>query len=237
MRVRRPAITALLLLASVRAAPGQLPYSVTWWDAASVSAAGGLALLPVALSLPKGAPSCAPCDPASLPGIDHAALHTFSSSAGTASHVLLAAVVGGAGFASLHDLTPAQARGNAAVLLNSLAWTEAATGWLKVAVRRNRPILYTAGAAGVASDRDNRKSFPSGHASLAFAAATSYLVMARRQHLPHRVRNAILMYAGAAGTASMRVAAGKHFPTDVAGGALLGSGIGWLIAAIHPKAP
>lgn len=235
--MRRPAITLALLLASARAAPGQLPYSVTWWDAASVSAAGGLALLPVALDLPTGAPSCAPCDPASLPGIDHAALHTFSASAGTASHVLLAAVVGGAGFASLHDLTPAQARGNAAVLLNSLAWTEAATGWLKVAVRRNRPILYTAGAAGVASDRDNRKSFPSGHASLAFAAATSYLVMARRQHLPHRVRNAILMYAGAAGTASMRVAAGKHFPTDVAGGALLGSGIGWLIAAIHPKAP
>ncbi len=158
MRVRRPAITALLLLASARAAPGQLPYSVTWWDAASVSAAGGLALLPVALNLPKGAPSCAPCDPASLPGIDHAALHTFSGSAGTASHVLLAAVVGGAGFASLHDLTPAQARGNVAVLLNSLAWTEAATGWLKVAVHRNRPILYTAGAAGVASDRDNRKS-------------------------------------------------------------------------------
>ena len=217
--MRRPAITLALLLASARAAPGQLPYSVTWWDAASVSAAGGLALLPVALDLPTGAPSCAPCDPASLPGIDHAALHTFSSSAGTASHVLLAAVVGGAGFASLHDLTPAQARGNAAVLLNSLAWTEAATGWLKVAVRRNRPILYTAGAAGVASDRDNRKSFPSGHASLAFAAATSYLVMARRQHLPHRARNAILMYAGAAGAASMRVAAGKHFPTDVAGGA------------------
>ena len=236
MLAQRPAITLALLLASARAAPGQLPYRATWWDAASVSAAGGLAVLPVALALPKGAPSCGPCDPASLPGIDHAALHTFSSSAGTASTVLLAAVVGGAGFASLHDLAPAQARGNAAVLLNSLAWTEAATGWLKVAVRRKRPILYTTDAAGAVSDRDNQKSFPSGHASVAFATATSYLVMARREHLRHATRNAIVMYAGAAGVAGLRVAAGKHFPTDIAGGALLGSGIGWLIAAIHPKA-
>ena len=235
--MHRPAVAVLLLLASARAVAGQLPYRITWWDAASVSAAGGLALLPVALELPKGAPSCAPCDPASLPGIDHAALHTFSGSAGTASTVLLAAVVGGAGFASLHDLTPAQARGNAAVLVNSLAWTEAATGWLKVTVHRNRPILYTAGAPAVASDRQNRESFPSGHASMAFAAATSYLVMARHQHLPHRTRNAIALYAGAAGVAALRVAAGKHFPTDVAGGALLGSGIGWLVAAIHPTGP
>src|SRR5947209_14636307 len=235
--MRPLAVAITLLTVAAQPAATQDRYRVAWWDAASVLVAGGLSVIPQAAGLPRGAPPCAPCDPASLPGIDHAALHTFSASAGTASSVLLAGVVAGSGFASLHDLTSAQARGNAAVLLNSLAWTEAATGWLKVAVRRNRPILYTADAAGVASDRDNRKSFPSGHASLAFAAATSYLVMARRQHLPHRVRNAILMYAGAAGTASMRVAAGKHFPTDVAGGALLGSGIGWLIAAIHPKAP
>jgi membrane-associated phospholipid phosphatase len=33
------------------------------------------------------------------------------------------------------------------------------------------------------------------------------------------------------------MAGGKHFPTDVIGGALLGSGIGWLVAAVHPRSP
>src|SRR2546427_2994218 len=41
-------------------------------------------------------------------------------------------------------------------------------------------------------------------------------------------------YAGAVGVSALRVAAGKHFPTDVAAGAALGSGIGWLVATIHP---
>jgi membrane-associated phospholipid phosphatase len=230
-------VVLALLVASARLDAAQAPYQATWWDAASVSAAAGVALVPVVLALPKGPPSCAPCDPGSVPGIDHVALHAFSNGAGTASSLLLAGVVGTAGLASLRALPPAQARGNAAVFLNSLAWTEAATEWIKVAVRRNRPILYTAGAAAASGDRENQQSFPSGHASVAFAAATSYLLMADRQHLPHRTRNAIVLYTGATAVAALRVAAGKHFPTDVAGGALLGSGIAWLVARIHPTAP
>jgi hypothetical protein len=235
MRFFRVVLTLLVTTARLDAA--QAPYHATWWDAASVSAAAGVALVPVLLALPKGPPSCAPCDPRSVPGIDQVALRTFSSGAGTASSLLLAGVVGTAGLASLRDLPPAQARGNAAVFMNSLAWTEAATQWIKVTVRRNRPILYTAAAAAATGDRSNQQSFPSGHASIAFAAATSYLVMADRQHLQHRTRNAIVLYTGAAAVAALRVDAGKHFPTDVAGAALLGSGIAWLVATIHPTAP
>jgi len=98
-------------------------------------------------------------------------------------------------------------------------------------------VLYTADAAAAASRPENRQSFPSGHASLAFAAATTYLVIARREQLPHRARNAILLYAGAVGVAVLRVTGGKHFPTDVAGGAVLGSSIGWLTATVHARAP
>ena len=39
------------------------------------------------------------------------------------------------------------------------------------------------------------------------------------------------------GVAALRVSAGQHFPTDVIGGAVLGSGIGWLAATVHPTAP
>jgi len=231
--MRRWAVLCTLLLSASARAAAQAPYRVTWWDAASVTAAGAFAVLPWALDLPHGPPSCAPCDPMTLPGIDRAALHAFSRPAGTASHALLAGVVGFAGLALVHGRSSDEARGNVVVLANSLAWSGAATQWLKVVTHRNRPVLYTADAAAAASRVDNRRSFPSGHAAVAFAAATSYLVMAQRQRLPHRTRNAILLYAGAVSVSTLRVVAGKHFPTDVAGGALLGSGVGWLVARVH----
>jgi len=233
-----PLAAAVVLLAvSGASAQGQAPYSLSWGDGVSVVAAGIAAVIPHATKLPKAAPSCAPCDPASLPGIDRVALHTFSGSAGTTSGLLLVGVMGFAGAASFDGATSAQRRGHVAVLANSLAWTLAATDWVKVAVRRKRPVLYTAGAGAAAGDPNSQRSFPSGHASMAFAAATTYLTMARREHLPHRGRNAVLLYVGAVGVSALRVSAGKHFPTDVLGGAVLGTGIGWLAAKVHPTEP
>ena len=235
--MRRLAAALVLLAVSGPSARGQAPYSVGWGDAVSVVAAGIAAVIPHATKLPKAAPSCAPCDPASLRGIDRVALHTFSGSAGTTSGVLLVGVMGFAGVASFDGATPAQRRGRVAVFANSLAWTLAATDWMKVAVRRKRPVLYTAGATAAAADPNSQRSFPSGHASMAFAAATTYIVMAQREHLPHRGRNAALLYVGALGVSVLRVSAGKHFPTDVLGGAVLGTGIGWLTAKVHSTEP
>jgi len=239
-RVHRGLFAVLVLALSLRPIVGQqpaVPYRVTWFDAASVGAAGVLYLLPGALGLPNGGPSCAPCDPASLPGVDRWALRPVSATAATASNLVLVGVAASAAFLSVHDRAGAQARGNAAVLANSVAWTAATTEWLKVIVRRKRPVLYTGDATAAAADKENQESLPSGHASVAFAAATTYWVLARRERLPHRTRNTIFLYAGAAGVAALRVAAGKHFPTDVLAGAALGSAVGWLVPTIHPTQP
>src|SRR5947209_19848876 len=108
--MRRPALVLTLIALAGRPAPGQQPYRVTWWDAASVAAATAFAVIPEAAGLPHGLPPCAPCDPSSLPGIDRAALHTFSGPASTASTVLLAGVAGFAGRAASTVAPSSEAR-------------------------------------------------------------------------------------------------------------------------------
>jgi membrane-associated phospholipid phosphatase len=127
----------------------------------------------------------------------------------------------------------AQWHGNFAVLAESASWTAASAEWIKVLARRKRPVLYTSAAASAAGDRDSQESLPSGHAALAFSAATSYMVIAHRQHLEHGVRNSIILYAAAVGVSALRVAAGRHFPSDVLASAGLGVAIGWLVPTIH----
>jgi membrane-associated phospholipid phosphatase len=224
--------------AGVAQGASQTPiYRSSWADIAAVAGTGVVSLLPGLLKLPSGAPSCAPCSPSGLPGIDRWVVGENSPLARNGSTVLLLGVGGMATYVAVHDRSSAQARGNLAVLANTITLTAASTDWLKVAFHRKRPVLYTSGAVAAATDPENQRSFPSGHTSLAFAVATSYLVMANREHLPHRTRNAILLYGGASGVGVLRLAGGSHFPTDVLGGAVLGAGIGWLVAAVHPKTP
>ncbi len=66
----------------------------------------------------------------------------------------------------------------------------------------------------------NDYSFPSGHASVAFAAA----VVLTRYQKKHRAQ----LYLWATLTAFSRIYLGKHYPLDVVVGALLGYGIGYL---------
>lgn len=215
-------------MAAAPAAAAQAPAYRSGWGAWTVAVGvSGFASLPVILHLPRGAPPCAPCNPATLTPIDRWVVRLDSRGAGAGSNVLLVGVVGG-------GLLASRTRGNGAMIVNAVAFTSFTTEWTKALVHRSRPILYTAQAPSAAADRDNRRSFPSGHTAMAFSVATAYAVMAHRQRLPHATRNGILLLSGAASVGALRVAAGKHFVTDVIGGAVVGVGIGWLTAKVFP---
>jgi membrane-associated phospholipid phosphatase len=224
------------LCAAPAAAQNATPRYTSGWGDVAVTLGGGVVAGLSLMARPPHAP-CAPCDSLDLPAFERVGIRANSGSARMASHFLLVGIVGGAALASLSGADRARARGNIAVLVDAGSWTFAATELLKVGVHRSRPELYRVDAPAAAGNADSRKSFPSGHTSLAFAAATAYTTLALRQHLPHARRNAVLLYAAATAVGALRVAGGKHFPTDVLAGAALGSGIGWATAHFHPTTP
>lgn len=90
---------------------------------------------------------------------------------------------------------------------------------LKNTCRRRRPPEAMPSFCSVIQASD-RFSFPSGHTAAAFLLVTLLLLVYGPAALP------LYLWAGAVGLS--RVVLGVHFPSDIAAGAILGSGIAWL---------
>lgn len=122
----------------------------------------------------------------------------------------------------------------AVIYLETLAFAQGAKNTFKLLVARYRPYVYEGGASGVDSAEDDA-SFVSGHATMAFAAATAGVSLLSA-YFPQS-RWFVPLTAGAYGLATLtavsRVAAGMHFVTDVAAGAALGTIIGYVVPRLH----
>lgn len=121
-----------------------------------------------------------------------------------------------------------------------LSWGLKSLG--KTLVSRPRPYMYFGGGPGGETESgESDRSFPSGHAALAFAGAAVYSSLLNRycRDPSRKVPLIATSFACAAGASALRVASGNHFPSDAAAGAaigiLAGLAVPWLWERIAGK--
>jgi membrane-associated phospholipid phosphatase len=116
---------------------------------------------------------------------------------------------------------------------SSLGLAQLGADVTKRAVRRARPGVVFEGD-GIAS-RDDAHSFISGHTATTFAAVVAAGTIASRRHSPDATWIWVSGLGMAATTGYLRVAADRHFVTDVLGGAAVGTAIGMLMPRVFDE--
>lgn len=146
---------------------------------------------------------------------------------------------------------------DAVVLLEAVFFAGAITNMAKWAFNRYRPYMYIPTAAPdtyadilqsndsdhrdefeeALEDNDGSLSFWSGHSALVFSAMTASATLMTYKHLQDHPAPLIVMWAGTiafgASVAILRVRSGKHFPSDVIVGGIVGAACGVVIPALH----
>jgi membrane-associated phospholipid phosphatase len=131
-------------------------------------------------------------------------------------------------------------RVDALILLETVTAAAALNQLVKFAAGRERPFVHSLSAgekAFTAAPSDNNLSFYSGHASLAFSLAVGAGTIA---HLRGYRSEPVIWAVGlplAAGVAYLRMAADKHYATDVIVGSAAGAALGFVVPSLfHGRA-
>lgn len=122
------------------------------------------------------------------------------------------------------------------MFLQNIMLSGIASSGVKESVSRYRPFVYN---PGIASDSklssDNKRSFFSGHTTLAFASSVFFSSV--YEELYPNSKYTEIVWAGSLMVASsvgyLRYRSGKHYPTDILTGAVVGSLIGYLVPYCH----
>ncbi len=120
------------------------------------------------------------------------------------------------------------------IFAESLTVSVTLTDLIKSASRRPRP--YTRGPGFEWEEADDQMSFPSGHTSTSGALSFSLahqIVRTQELTVGGKVAAYGLATAYTATTGVLRVAAAKHYPSDVVVGGLLGASVGIVVPELH----
>ncbi len=169
-------------------------------------------------------------------GFDRLALNRHSPPAANASDILMQSAQA-LPLLFLLDKAPRQHFGQIAVMFGETAFLNSGlTNLLKYTVRRPRPYVYDPStSSGALGSVNAQASFVSGHTS-ATAASTFFMARVFSEYYPESRWKPVVWAAAAvtpAVTGYLRVRAGKHYPSDVIGGYLLGAAIGYWVPQLH----
>lgn len=105
--------------------------------------------------------------------------------------------------------------------------------WTKTLTHRYRPFVYDEDMSyDRKKQRNSQHSFYSMHSSTSFSAATFGYYYYQKLY-GHNILIGTLLFGSASATAILRVASAQHFPSDVIVGAIVGSGISYVICRYH----
>ncbi|MEM7103603.1 MAG: phosphatase PAP2 family protein [Bacteroidota bacterium] len=126
-----------------------------------------------------------------------------------------------------------------ALTAETLFMTEALVRFSKGAFKRTRPLVYNPDVpySPFKDGKGAKVSFFSGHTAMVSSMSFFSARLFADYHPDSKWRYVVWGLAAAvpATVAGMRVAAGKHFYTDVIAGYLIGGAVGYFIPTIHKK--
>jgi membrane-associated phospholipid phosphatase len=238
------AALCLALSISVRAHASDTPYELhPALHATTMGVSGLVWLVPAVFPGSFVAADGCVCRSADLNPLDRPAAGRFDAGFSLAGEVLIASAYTAAVVLDLLDVVSADQQITSllvdlAVMAEAVLLNGALNQIVKFAVARPRPLLYERDLTNDRQrDPDSYLSFYSAHTSSAFAVTLAYAQTFAYRHPDSPYR--FLVYAGAVvlGSAigATRIAAGKHFPSDVLVGAAAGAAVGLAIPWLHRR--
>ncbi len=167
---------------------------------------------------------------------DRGATYNWSPAAGNTSDILVSAIILSPALLAFSDEVRNDYTPVLTMYFQTLILAEAIPLTIKGITQRTRPFVYNEDAPLEEKQTQNAKrSFFSGHTSVAFAMAV-FLSTVYGDYHPNSewkpfIWGVSLLAASTVGY--LRYAAGKHYPTDIITGAVVGSALGYFIPFIH----
>jgi membrane-associated phospholipid phosphatase len=236
-------IAALLLVSPARAADETpFPYELNRGQEIALIGTGALALALSGIAMENQDPltpdEVAALDPDDVNPIDRSATGNWSPAAADITDILQAAQI----LSPFLLAVSGRGRQKPAVILTmyieTLALVNGFAQLSKGTTARTRPYVYNDDPEipeHLKLEVDAVRSFPSGHTVNAFNSAV-FLGTVYGKLYPQSAARKWVWASGltvATATGILRYAAGKHFPTDVITGAIVGSAVGFIVPKVH----